>query len=995
MEQIFLTVLNMSITAGWMILAVAALRLLLKKAPKTIRIALWGLVALRLVFPFRIESVLSLIPSAEPVPQEIVYSAAPAIASGIPAVDQSVNPALAAAFTPNPAASVNPLQIITAFAARVWIAGAVILLVYCAVSYLRLYDRVRTAVPFRGHIFECDTVSSPFVLGIFRPRIYLPFGMEERDRELVVAHEETHIRRKDHWIKPFGFLLLAVYWFNPAVWLAYVLLCRDIELACDERVIQTLGEEEKRNYSNALLSCSVPHARIAACPVAFGEGNVRGRIKNVLNYKKPAFWLLVTAIIACAILAVCFLTDPEKAGTDSLIKENDFSSGGKAEAAVSAYLDAEATIFDHQFAEPTDGLDSSKTFCFAGYSTESTYGLAVFQRNGEGAFELKKVTNSAEMAVQNGAAAAGYYNDYWIFVCTDDTVKEIRFTGDLEESLPLDHCPSVFVLSFFSRIPEGGGAEFAFYDAEGNPVGSGGSYGTLEEEILPCRAVADYPKVYELPAEETVLGTETEAVQLRDFLSNLNGDEVSLMACSSGPRDTTENHREISSADSILLLTYLRSLTDFTVYYDQWENPATGGAWSIYLETEDGTWDIWYPGELLTATFSGPEGNKTYVFDAAGAEDACNNIWDIIDAYLYAPEELSDGELTQVQAAVNDIFAQYRAGTVDTSVPENSEYRFEPLPENCLLPEYVTVGMLGINVNEALGGYNIQISARDGLYLIDLWVNAFADADTGKIRYAASAVSFRRLEPVPTSYLEYREDDGTESVYFANLGLISEFSSYNEGTAIWNPDTETLFCVLAVSTLGNVGTVSGPQIAFKVDFDSGTGEESLTSRSYTPAEPVGEEYIAREYDGSFETASDERVIEMARLLRFLIENEGVIPAALTDSASVQNAAEVVRQHLLAGDFLSMEVESCEADTAETLRNIIRYKGSDLAKSRGWSDEMLENRFIVIRAVYDAAYDHTKTPLDDGRQEAYFYLADPENTGVYTIVDSSTPNVLSE
>ncbi len=855
MERIFLAVLNMSITAGWMILAAAALRLLLKKAPKTIRMAMWGLVALRLIFPFRIESVLSLIPSAEPVPQEIAFSASPAIASGIPAVDRSVNPALAAAFTPDPAVSVNPLQIVTAVAARVWLAGAVLLLIYCAVSYLRLYDRVRTAVPLRGNLFECDAVSSPFVLGIFRPRIYLPFGMEERDRELVVAHEETHIRRKDHWIKPFGFLLLAVYWFHPAVWLAYLLLCRDIELACDERVIQTLGEAEKRNYSNALLSCSVPHARIAACPVAFGEGNVKGRIKSVLHYKKPAFWVLIAAGIACAALALCFLTSPKEENDAVLIKENDFSSGGSAEAAVSAYLGAEAAIFDHRFAEPTDGLDSSRTFCFAGYSTESTYGLAVFQRNEEGAFELLKVTDNAEMAVQNGAAAAGYYGDFWIFVCMDDAVKEVRFTGDLEERLPLDHCPSISVLSFFSRIPEGGGAEFAFYDAEGNPVGSGGSYGTLEEEILPCRAVADYPKVYELPAEETVLGTETEAAQLRDFLSNLNGDKVSLMACSSGPRDTTENHREISSADSILLLTYLRSLTDFTVY-DQWENPATGGAWSIYLETVDGTWAIWYPGEWLAATFSGPEGNKTYVFDAADTEDACNNIWDIIDAYLYAPEELSDEELTQVQAAVNDILAQYRAGTVDTSVPENSEYRFEPLPEDCLLPEYVTVGMLGINVNEVLGGYNVQISAQNGLYLINLWVDAFADADTGEIRYAASAVSFQSLLP-----------------------------------------------------------------------------------------------------------------EIVR--------------------------QIVWRHLRESDCLRMEVESCEVDESETQRVAEMYKGSDLAKSRGWSDEMLENRFVVVHAIYDATYDHTKTFLNDGRQEAYFYLADPENTGTYTIVESTTPNLLSE
>ncbi len=852
MEQIFLTVLNMSITAVWMILAVLLLRLPLKNAPKTVSVALWGLVALRLMFPFRVESALSLIPSAEPIPRGIELARAPAIASGIPAVDQSVNPALAAAFTPDPVASVNPLQIVTAVASRVWLVGIGVLLIYCAVSYFKLRGRVRAAVPFRGNIFECDAIASPFVLGVLRPKIYLPFGMEERDRELVIAHEEAHIRRGDHRIKLLGFLLLAVHWFNPAVWLAYFLLCRDVELACDERVIKTLGEAEKRAYSSALLSCSTRRARIGACPVAFGEGDVRGRIKNILHYKKPAFWALAAAAVACAVLAACFLTNPREEDGVISIKENDFSSGGSAEAAISEALGAEAAIFDHQFAEPSDGLDPTKTFCFAGYSTGSAYGFAVFQRGEEGSFTLLKTADSTAMTVQNGDAAAGYYGDYWIFVCMDETIKEIRFSGDIDDTIPVDRCPSIAVVPFFSRIPEGGGAQFAFYDAEGN-AGFGGSYGSAEVEIFPCYAVADYPAVYDIFVEETVLGTEDDAVRLREFLKNLNGDQVSLMACSSGPWDFTENHRKIGAADSVLLLRYLRSLTDFTVY-DQWENPATGGSWSVYLETANDTWLIGSPGEWLMATYSGPEGNnKTYVFDAAGAEGICNNIGGIIGAYLGAPEEFSDEEMTRIQAAVNDMLAQYRAGTVDTSVPEASEHRFEPLPARCPLPEYVTVGTMTVNLGGGdMGGYHVQLYAQNALYVINLRVNILASSVTGEMDYVVSSVSFQTIAP-----------------------------------------------------------------------------------------------------------------------------------------------EIVRQQLLAEDALRMEVESCEVDEAETRRVTEMYKGSDLAKSRGWSDEMLENRFVVIRAVYDASYDHTKTFRMDGRQEAYFYLADPENTGVYTVVDSTTPNLLPE
>lgn len=312
MTDIFLGFLNRSLAAGILILAVVLVRLVFKKAPRWLLCALWALAAVRLVCPVSIESVLSLIPSAEPVQPEIIVSAQPAITSGIPAVDAIVNPPLAAAFTPSPAQSANPLQIWTFVAACVWLAGIAALLLYAAVSALRLRLRVRTAVRLEGKVYQSEFVSSPFILGVIRPRIYLPFGLEAGAQAMVLAHERAHLRRGDQLWKPLGYLILTAYWFNPVCWLAYILFCRDIEAACDEKVVRELGEGCKAAYSRALLACSVPRKLITACPLAFGETGVKSRIKSVLNYKKPAFWLVLAAVIASAAVAVCFLTDPKR-----------------------------------------------------------------------------------------------------------------------------------------------------------------------------------------------------------------------------------------------------------------------------------------------------------------------------------------------------------------------------------------------------------------------------------------------------------------------------------------------------------------------------------------------------------------------------------------------------------------------------------------------------------------------------------------------------------
>ena len=312
MNELFLKIINMSISASWLVLAVLILRFVLKKAPKWINVLLWGIVAIRLICPFSFESPLSLIPSAETIPLNIGMDSTPTINSGISAINNAVNPIISQSNTPMAGASINPLQITIGIYEYIWIFGMIALALYTAISYWRLHRKVDTAVRYKDNIFQSENVSSPFVFGIIKPRIYLPFKMNGQDLEHVVAHEHAHIRRKDHWWKPFGFLLLTIHWFNPLMWMAYVLLCRDIELACDEKVIKELGNEQRGDYTQALVACSVNRRMIAACPLTFGEVGIKERVKSVMNYKKPALWVIIIAVIVCVGVAVCFLTNPKQ-----------------------------------------------------------------------------------------------------------------------------------------------------------------------------------------------------------------------------------------------------------------------------------------------------------------------------------------------------------------------------------------------------------------------------------------------------------------------------------------------------------------------------------------------------------------------------------------------------------------------------------------------------------------------------------------------------------
>lgn len=316
MQNLFIDLLNISITASYIIIVVILFRVIFKKIPRKFICILWGIAGLRLIMPFSFESIFSLIPSTETIPSDIATSSKPAISSGITAVNSIVNPIVEEAFTPQVSDSANPLQILTSVCSTVWIVGIIAILAYGVFSCLRLKKTVSTAVLLKDNVWQSENVFSPFILGFMKPKIFIPFGLNDETVSHVVSHENAHLRRKDHWIKPFGFLLLAVYWFNPLVWIAYVLLCRDIEAACDEKVIAQMNTEARQEYASALLNCAVNRRKIAVCPLAFGEVGVKERIKGVMSYKKPAFWIIILSVIACVAAAVCFLTSPADRPTE-------------------------------------------------------------------------------------------------------------------------------------------------------------------------------------------------------------------------------------------------------------------------------------------------------------------------------------------------------------------------------------------------------------------------------------------------------------------------------------------------------------------------------------------------------------------------------------------------------------------------------------------------------------------------------------------------------
>lgn len=397
MNSFFLNLVNISITAGWIVIAVMILRLFLKKAPKWINCILWGIVGLRLIFPVSIESIFSLIPSKETINTSF-YEAKPYIETGFSAVDTQLHDYIGDRYFEGVTVPTGLFANITSVLSVIWIVGLAVMLAYALITFLNLHRKMSTSTPLRDNIRQSEFVDSPFILGIIKPKIYLPYSLTEDSINCIIAHEQSHLKRLDHLWKPLAFFILSVYWFNPLMWAAYILLCRDIELACDEKVINNMTKEERQNYSVTLLNNSVSRKSVAACPLAFGEVGVKERIKSVMSYKKPTFWIIIAAVIVCIVTAVCFLTNPPaKPFNFKEIVVNKASAVDMAENS-EAYIFTDHDIENLQFylrkvrdvkevhaREITDEAYNLKiifnkggTFTIHGYIDESDYVLMVY-----------------------------------------------------------------------------------------------------------------------------------------------------------------------------------------------------------------------------------------------------------------------------------------------------------------------------------------------------------------------------------------------------------------------------------------------------------------------------------------------------------------------------------------------------------------------------------------------------------------------------------------
>ncbi len=302
MQDMFLSVLNMSLTASYVIAVIILVRLFLKKAPKAISYALWSAAGFRLVFPISFESVFSLIPfKPEPIPHDVALQIIPHVDSGIAIIDNPINRVLPAA---TPAVSADPMQSVLALGIAVWLIGIAAMLIYSFISIALLRRRLHSAVLSGHNIYESENLWTPFVLGFIRPKIYIPSGIPQEEQSYIIRHEQTHIKRFDYLVKLAAFLILCIHWFNPLVWLAFVLMCADMEMSCDERVLKEMGSEIKKAYSVSLLSMATGRRIVNGSPLAFGEGNIKGRIKNILKFKKLTAWSIVVSIALVAALCL-------------------------------------------------------------------------------------------------------------------------------------------------------------------------------------------------------------------------------------------------------------------------------------------------------------------------------------------------------------------------------------------------------------------------------------------------------------------------------------------------------------------------------------------------------------------------------------------------------------------------------------------------------------------------------------------------------------------
>ena len=463
MGHFLITILNMSFTASVMVLIVVVLRWLLRLfmpgLPKWCSYVLWGLVLFRLLCPVSITSAFSLFPvSHRPIGQQIIYDSVPAIHSGLSFIDEGVNRILMERMAANPYTSMNPVQGFLYLAAVLWLTGILLFLGINLFLYIRLKKRLQTAVKAEDGVFETEQISMPMVLGLFRPVIYLPFGLPENERKYVLAHERAHIRRFDYPVKLLGFFALTVHFFNPFIWAFYFLMCKDMEMSCDESVLKELGEEEKTNYSMALLAFSAEKSGLVL-PLAFGENNTRSRIRNVLNYKKPAFWLRGAAVLWLLAAVAFFLTNP-KAKEINIIGGADgataiFIAGKGIETVAAVPVNAEA-VKDIKLPE-AEGEQvlfdpASKvvldTFMDEKIILHGSFGLCIYNRQGgswklshsldlaktDSRFEAAEEIEVRELGSQIliGAKKDGGYETIYLYNYEDETVVN---ADDMEEMM--------------------------------------------------------------------------------------------------------------------------------------------------------------------------------------------------------------------------------------------------------------------------------------------------------------------------------------------------------------------------------------------------------------------------------------------------------------------------------------------------------------------------------------------------------------------------------
>ncbi len=471
MEPVFLKVLNMSLFASLLILAVLLLRLLPVRAPKWTRLLLWAIVAMRLALPFSIESVFSLLPSAAVVPENIGVMAEPALETGIPAVNRAINPMLAIRFAASPENSVNPLQVIGFAAAVVWLIGMIGMLLALLIGCLRMKRGVSAAIPLADNVYVCDEVRTPFILGVLRPRIYLPSDLSASAQSSVLLHEKAHLLRRDHWWKPLGYLLLAVHWFNPLCWLGYILFCRDVEAACDERVIASMDKVGRAAYSEALLDCSRPQHTVSVFALAFGETDVKQRVKSVLHYRKPLPWIAAAAVLVAVIVAVCFLTSPKPAPQQVAVPS--------AEQTPSATL----------------GISSTPTAAPSEAPSPTPW-------NGDGHwYTFQPLASGISDSV--GRYYAGVYEPYSVIRDNEVAIGKLKglsqevkvYTLDPEERFIWAYEPNVFY-GFFARE----GEKLPTYDLARGALSIDGSEFGIPEYIFSDAARAELLALLETPA---------------------------------------------------------------------------------------------------------------------------------------------------------------------------------------------------------------------------------------------------------------------------------------------------------------------------------------------------------------------------------------------------------------------------------------------------------------------------------------------------------------